>query len=193
MSSRNKSNIRLYVFQPYTKKAWSKSFGINSIGNESFGCSEVKGSLVKGSNGITTKSPTSTLSIFNVQCLSLVSWGHNVPVRRDRDFSFLVCCLMWFLCWSFPTWNAWHSVHVKWPVSCALAWWAMRSTSFAKTFARSVQRRSIPLKSFEYKHWNGSQRHSRVSFCPHKSHDLISRINRISLCLFVCQNLKENY
>ena len=58
--------------------------------------------------------------------------GHNVQVRRDRDFSFLVCCLMWFLCWSFPTRNAWHSVHVKWPVSCALAWWAMRSTSFAK-------------------------------------------------------------
>ena len=46
MSSRNKSNIRLYVFQPYTKKAWSKSFGIDSIGNESFGCSEVKGAVL---------------------------------------------------------------------------------------------------------------------------------------------------
>ena len=28
---RNKSNINLFVFQPYAKKAWSKLFGINSI------------------------------------------------------------------------------------------------------------------------------------------------------------------
>ena len=86
-------------------------------------------------------------------CLNLVSYGHNVQVRMDRDFSFLVCCLMWFLCWSFSTRNAWHSVHVKWPVSCALAWWAMRSTTFAKLFTHSVQ--------------GGSQRHSCVSFCLH--------------------------
>ena len=35
----------------------------------------------------------------------------------------------------------------------------MRSTSFAKTFAHSVQRRSISLKSFEYTDqlWSNSQ------------------------------------
>ena len=92
-------------------------------------------------------------------CLNLVSYGHSVQVRMDRDFSFLMCCLIWFLCWSFPTRKAWHSVHVKCLVSCALAWWAMRSTSFAKTFAHSVQRRSISLKSFEYTDqiWSNSQ------------------------------------
>merc|ERR1712016_504096 len=79
MSSRNKSNLRLYVFQPYTKKAWSKSFGINSIGNESFGCSEVKGSSVKGSNGITTRSPTSTLSRWSIFVLTVTSSTSSSP------------------------------------------------------------------------------------------------------------------
>ena len=75
----NKNNIHIYVFQPYTKKAWSKSFGIRSNGNESFGCSEVKGSSVKGSNGITTKSPTSTLSRWSIFVLTVTSSTSSSP------------------------------------------------------------------------------------------------------------------
>ena len=118
MSSRNKSNIRLYVSQPYTKKAWSKSFGINSIGNKSFGCSEVKGSLVKGSNGIATKSPTSTLSRCPIFVLTVTSSSLWFPPKcASWCFAFMCLCKLFasqlfYSSFSFSfLWNA--------PASCS--------------------------------------------------------------------------
>ena len=40
-------------------------------------------------------------------------------------------------------------------------------------------------------HWNGSQRHSSVSFCPHKRHNLISRINRSAFVFLFVRTSKK--
>ena len=41
------------------------------------------------------------------------------------------------------------------------------------------------------KYWNGLQKHSSVTFCPHKRHDLISRINRSAFVFLFVRTSKK--
>ena len=46
-------------------------------------------------------------------------------------------------------------------------------------------------KKTNKKHGNGSLRHSSVSLCPHKRHDLISRINRSAFVFLFVRTSKK--
>ena len=92
------------------------------------------------------------INLFVVMCLDmsvkvLLVWCFVSARWTCEDFFivsfFLLCFLMWFLCVSFPMKFSLHTGHEKGRLSCALNWWTTRSTSFAKDFAHSLQRKSI--------------------------------------------------